>query len=114
MRALGVTISLDDFGTGFSNLSYLRTFPFDKLKIDKSFVDSLSSDHRSVGIVSAISGLGQTFGIKTVAEGVETDTQYEIVARQGCTEVQGYFYAKPMAPEEVPHFIEAFRRQSEA
>ena len=114
LRALGVTISMDDFGTGFSSLSYLRTFPLDKLKIDKSFVESLSSDQRSLGIVSAIAGLGQTFGLDTVAEGVETDTEYQIVAKEGCTEVQGFFYARPMAAEEIPHFLNTFKPAIEA
>ena len=114
LRSLGVSISMDDFGTGFSSLSYLRTFPLDKLKIDKSFVESLSSDRRSFGIVSAIAGLGQTFGLKTVAEGVETDTQFQIVAKEGCTEVQGFYYARPMAAEEIPHFIATFKPAGEA
>ncbi len=110
LRALGVAISMDDFGTGFSSLSYLRTFPFDKLKIDRSFVASLSSDKRSIDIVGAITGLGRSFGMKTVAEGVETAAEYAIVAGQGCTEVQGRYYSMPMAAEDVRNFIDALGR----
>jgi diguanylate cyclase (GGDEF)-like protein len=114
LRAIGVTICMDDFGTGFSSLSYLRTFPFDKLKIDQSFVQSLSTDKRSVDIVSAISGLGRSFGMRTVAEGVETDAQYQMVANQGCTEVQGFYYSVPLTAEDVPQFIEKLKHQNES
>jgi len=101
LRQIGATISMDDFGTGFSSLSYLRTFPFDKIKIDQSFVQSLGDDSRSLDIITAIAGLGKSFGMKTVAEGVETASQYAAIAEQGCTEVQGRYYAMPMTPEEV-------------
>ena len=106
LHDLGVTISMDDFGTGFSSLSYLRTFPFDKLKIDRSFVRNLDSDERNIGIVSAIAALGRSFGMKTVAEGVETEAEFTIVERQGCTEVQGKYYSMPMAVEDVRSFID--------
>ena len=100
LRRLGVTISMDDFGTGFSSLGYLRTFPFDKLKIDQSFVQSLGPDRRSHKIISAIASLGQSFGMTTVAEGVETAAQYEVVAQEGCSEVQGKIYSMPMTADE--------------
>ena len=101
LREIGTTISMDDFGTGFSSLSYLRTFPFDKIKIDQSFVQSLGSDKRSLDIITAIAGLGKSFGMKTVAEGVETVAQYAAIAEQGCTEVQGRFYSMPMCQDDV-------------
>ena len=109
LHELGVTISMDDFGTGFSSLSYLRTFQFDKLKIDQSFVHNLSSDKRSIDIVSAIAGLGRSFGMKTVAEGVETEAEFTIVAEQGCTEVQGDYYSMPLAAEDVRNFIDSLK-----
>ncbi len=109
LHELGVTISMDDFGTGFSSLSYLRTFQFDKLKIDRSFVRNLPSDKRSLDIVSAIAGLGRSFGMKTVAEGVETEAEFTIVAGQGCTEVQGRYYSMPMAADDVRNFIDALK-----
>jgi len=105
LREIGATISMDDFGTGFSSLSYLRTFPFDKIKIDQSFVQSLGEDKRSLDIITAIAGLGKSFGMKTVAEGVETVAQYTAIAEQGCTEVQGRFYSMPMSPDDVTKLL---------
>ena len=105
LREIGATISMDDFGTGFSSLSYLRTFPFDKIKIDQSFIQSLGDDKRSLDIITAIAGLGKSFGMKTVAEGVETVAQYTAIAEQGCTEVQGRFYSMPMGPDDVTKLL---------
>jgi diguanylate cyclase (GGDEF)-like protein len=109
LRNLGVTISMDDFGTGFSSLSSLRTFPFNKLKIDKSFVRNLSYDQRNIGIVSAIAGLGRSLGMKIVAEGVETEAEFAIVAGQGCAEVQGGYYSMPLVAEDVRNFIDTLK-----
>jgi diguanylate cyclase (GGDEF)-like protein len=105
LRALGVRISMDDFGTGYSSLSYLRNFPFDKIKIDQSFVQSLSRDGRSLTIVTAIAGLGQSFGITTVAEGVETEEQIECLIMKGCSELQGRFYSMPVPADEIPALL---------
>ena len=105
LRALGVKISMDDFGTGYSSLSYLRNFPFDKIKIDQSFVSSLSRDGRSLTIVTAIAGLGQSFGITTVAEGVETEDQIECLVMKGCSELQGRYYSMPVPASEIPNLI---------
>ena len=101
LREIGVRISMDDFGTGFSSLSYLRSFPFDKIKIDQSFVENLSNDGRSQTIVSAITGLGLSFGMSTAAEGVETEEQMECLGVKGCTEVQGRFYSMPVPASKV-------------
>ena len=101
LRELGVKISMDDFGTGFSSLSYLRSFPFDKIKIDQSFIRNLSNDGRSQTIVSAITGLGLSFGMSTAAEGVETEEQMECLGVKGCTEVQGRFYSMPVPASQV-------------
>ncbi|WJR76253.1 EAL domain-containing protein [Bradyrhizobium sp. NP1] len=101
LRANGVRISLDDFGTGYSSLSYLRSFPFDKIKIDRSFVNDLTSDSDSMAIVRAVTGLGKSLGITTTAEGVETAAQLELLRREGCTQAQGYLFSKPRPASEV-------------
>ena len=101
LRDLGVRISMDDFGTGFSSLSYLRSYPFDKIKVDRSFVRDLSSDDRSRTIVSAIAGLGARFGMRTTAEGVETQEQLDWLAVEGCDEVQGHLFSMPVPAEDV-------------
>ncbi|MBR0719233.1 EAL domain-containing protein [Bradyrhizobium liaoningense] len=101
LRALGVRISLDDFGTGYSSLSYLRSFPFDKIKIDRSFVQELSTREDSMAIVRAVTGLGRSLGIATTAEGVENDAQLELLRREGCTQVQGYLFSQPRPASDV-------------
>ncbi len=101
LRGLGIKISMDDFGTGYSSLSYLRSFPFDKIKIDKSFVQDLLTDGDSLAIVRAVAGLGASFGVPTTAEGVETVEQFEKVRDAGCTHVQGYYFGRPMPLEQV-------------
>jgi len=101
LRDLGVRISMDDFGTGYSSIGYLRSFPFDKIKIDQSFVRDLLVDEGSLAIVRAIAGLGVSFGITTTAEGVETEEQMRCLNLEGCIEVQGYFYSKPVPGSEI-------------
>src|ERR1700722_338223 len=101
LHELGVRISLDDFGTGYSSIGYLRSFSFDKLKIDQSFVKDLLADEKSLAIVRAIVGLGSSFGITTTAEGVETEDQRSCLNQEGCTEVQGYLYSEPLPPSEI-------------
>ena len=96
LRALGVRISMDDFGTGYSSIGYLRSFRFDKIKIDQSFVRDLLVDEGSLAIVRAIAGLGISFGMTTTAEGVETEEQMRCLKLEGCIEVQGYLYSKPV------------------
>ncbi|WP_237479001.1 putative bifunctional diguanylate cyclase/phosphodiesterase [Lichenibacterium dinghuense] len=103
LRDLGLRISMDDFGTGYSSLSYLRSFPFDKIKIDRSFVSGIpkaaGGDH--MAIVRAVASLGAALGMATVAEGVETLEQMSHIRREGCTEVQGYFISRPVPPAEI-------------
>ena len=96
LRELGVRISMDDFGTGYSSLSYLRTFPFDKIKIDRSFMQDLAGRGDSLAIVKAVIGLGQSLGMTTTAEGVETEDQLDLVREQGCAEVQGFLFSPPL------------------
>ncbi len=105
LRDLGARISMDDFGTGYSSLSYLRSFPFDKIKIDKSFIRDLNESDENGAIVRAIAGLGISLGIATTAEGVETFAQLETLIADGCTEVQGYFFSPPRPATEVPALI---------
>jgi diguanylate cyclase (GGDEF)-like protein len=106
LRALGVRISMDDFGTGYSALSYLRSFPFDKIKIDKSFVHDISAKDGSRAIVTAVIGLGRSLGMSTAAEGVETEAQLELVRRQGCTEVQGFLFSPPLPASSVTRLFQ--------
>ncbi|NWG26259.1 MAG: EAL domain-containing protein [Pseudorhodoplanes sp.] len=101
LRALGVRISMDDFGTGYSSLSYLRSFPFDKIKIDGTFVRGLAHDPDSRAIVRAVAGLGASLGMATTGEGVETREEADFLRREGCTEAQGYFFGKAMTATEV-------------
>ncbi|MCJ2015092.1 EAL domain-containing protein [Methylobacterium sp. J-076] len=96
LRALGVRVSMDDFGTGYSSLSYLRSFPFDKIKIDRSFVKDLSTKPDGDAIIRAIAGLGRSLGMTTVAEGVETEEQMRRIRADGCTDVQGYLVSRPV------------------
>ena len=105
LREVGVRISMDDFGTGYSSLSYLRSFPFDKIKIDRSFVKELSERPDCVAIIRAVAGLGMSLGIATTAEGIETEEQLERVRAEGCTEVQGYLFSPPRPAAELNALI---------
>jgi len=101
LRSLGVRIALDDFGTGYSSLSYLQSFPFDKLKIDRSFIQNLLTRDGAIAIVHAITELANTLGMETTAEGVEETAQLMELRAHGCSSVQGYLFAEPMAAAEV-------------
>jgi EAL domain-containing protein (putative c-di-GMP-specific phosphodiesterase class I) len=111
LRELGVRIAMDDFGTGYSSIGYLRSFKFDKLKIDRSFVKDLLEDERSLAIVRAIVGLGSSFGITTTAEGVETEDQNTCLTNEGCTEVQGFLYSKPLPSTEISALLHRLSSQ---
>ena len=101
LRAIGVRISMDDFGTGYSSLSYLRSFPFDKIKIDRSFMRDLKSKGDSLAIIKAVIGLGHSLGMSTTAEGIETEEQLAAVREQGCNEVQGFLFSPPLEAMQV-------------
>jgi diguanylate cyclase (GGDEF)-like protein len=101
LRALGVGISMDDFGTGYSSLSYLRSFPFDKIKIDRSFVHDLGSNPEGQAIVRAILSLGLSLGISITAEGVETDADLACLKAAGCHEGQGYLFSRAQPQTEI-------------
>jgi EAL domain-containing protein (putative c-di-GMP-specific phosphodiesterase class I) len=109
LRELGARISMDDFGTGYSSIGYLRSFPFDKIKIDQSFVRDLLVDEGSLAIVRAIAGLGVSFGITTTAEGVETEEQMHCLQLEGCIEVQGYLYSKPVPSGAIDGVLSTLR-----
>jgi EAL domain-containing protein (putative c-di-GMP-specific phosphodiesterase class I) len=108
IKALGVQISMDDFGTGYSSLSYLRSFPFDKVKIDRSFIKDLPNDKNAMAIIRAIVGLGETFGMTVTAEGVETNEQAVLLALEDCTHLQGYLFSKAVPAGDIPTLIEHF------
>lgn len=100
-KQLGINISIDDFGTGYSSLSYINSFPIDYIKIDKSFVDRIATEDHSRSIVKTIISLTESLGAKTIAEGVETKEQLEILRDLGCTIIQGYYFYKPMPATSI-------------
>jgi diguanylate cyclase (GGDEF)-like protein len=108
LRSLGVRIAMDDFGTGYSSLSYLRRFPFDKIKIDKSFVADLDGSRSAdaAAIVRAVVSLGSSLGMTTTAEGIEAEAQAELLRAEGCDEVQGYHFGRPMPPADLTRWLE--------
>jgi EAL domain-containing protein (putative c-di-GMP-specific phosphodiesterase class I) len=109
IRELGVRIAMDDFGTGYSSLSYLRSFPFDKIKIDRSFVSELGKENDCVAIIRAVTRLGSSLGMTTTAEGVETEQQLEILRAEGCVQVQGYLFSRPKPLKEIPAMLRELR-----
>jgi diguanylate cyclase (GGDEF)-like protein len=107
LRALGIRICMDDFGTGYSSLSYLRKFPFDKVKIDRSFVQGVNEAPESIAIIRAITRLAGALGLATTAEGVETPRERDFVQAEGCDEAQGFLIAAPMPSRDVLSFLQA-------
>ncbi|MBE0548311.1 MAG: EAL domain-containing protein [Rubrivivax sp.] len=102
LRNAGIRVAIDDFGTGYSSMAYLRYLPVDVLKIDRAFVKDIGSDASADIVVRAIVGLAGSLGLSTVAEGVETAAQAQLLKEMGCGELQGYHYARPLPPQEVP------------
>lgn len=101
LRDYGLRISLDDFGTGFSSLSYLKKLPIDTLKIDKSFIDTVLVDSATRVITEAIINMVKALGFESIAEGVEEEAQYEYLHSIGCDAIQGYLFGKPLSAEAV-------------
>lgn len=113
LRTTGVRIVMDDFGTGYSSLNYLRSFPFDKIKIDRSYIKDLVKENgNSLTIVQAVLGLAAGLSLSTTAEGVETQEQLDILNAAGCDEIQGYFFSKPIPAIDIPALIAKIARNS--
>jgi predicted signal transduction protein with EAL and GGDEF domain len=105
LRTLGIGIVMDDFGTGYSSLGYLRSFPFDKIKIDQSFIHDLPMKEDSIAIIRAVVGLSSSMGITTTAEGVETKEQLARLTSEGCDEVQGFLFSRPRPAAEIEKLL---------
>lgn len=105
LREIGIQIAIDDFGTGYWSLNNLRRLSIDKIKIDRSFIKSIAKDDMSNSLVSATIAMANKLGIKSIAEGVETREQYDILAREGCTEIQGYYLTQPLPPDLMTAFL---------
>lgn len=105
LKRLGVCISIDDFGVGYSSLAYLKRLPADVLKIDKSFIEGIGVDEEDTAIVRMIIDLAHTLGMKVIAEGVESEGQAEQLKEIGCDLGQGYYFARPLPSEAVPEFL---------
>ena len=114
LRAMGVRISMDDFGTGYSSLSYLRSFPFDKIKIDRTFMRDLTTRGDSQAIIRAVIGLAQALGMATTAEGVETEEQLAMVRDHGVSEVQGFLFSPPLKPRALANLLNSGRMRGQA
>jgi len=106
LKDLGVDLAVDDFGTGYSSLSYLKRFPINTLKIDHSFVSDLDTPD-GAAIVDAILALAKSLKLRVIAEGIENEYQLEYLVRKGCDLLQGFFFARPIYPEDVPNMLNA-------
>lgn len=111
LHSMGIELALDDFGTGYSSLSRLHSFPFDRIKMDHSFVKGLPHNPDSLALTSVIIGMAHNLGLRLTAEGVETQEQYEVLAEQGCEEFQGFLFSRPLPLEEFALWLEARARR---
>jgi diguanylate cyclase len=117
LKAMGGSIAMDDFGTGYSSLATLHAFPFDKIKLDQSFVKRLPGDATAAAIVRTVLALGESLAVPVLAEGIETEAQWQFLAREGCDKGQGFLFARPVPVARLPEVIEAaaqFARCGEA
>jgi EAL domain-containing protein (putative c-di-GMP-specific phosphodiesterase class I) len=107
LKALGVSLTLDDFGTGWSSLSYLRQFPLDRIKIDRSFMRDVTTHENAAAVVQSILNLARSLGLSCVAEGVETAEQLQYLKEQLCPEIQGFLFSHPLPADEMPMLLQA-------
>jgi len=114
LRGLGVGLCLDDFGTGFSSLSYLKRLPVEQLKIDHAFVRDLATDASDAAIVQSIVSMGKNLGLEVIAEGVETEAQLERLVKCGCPAFQGYLFARPLPLDEFERFLRDAAERTDA
>jgi EAL domain-containing protein (putative c-di-GMP-specific phosphodiesterase class I) len=105
LHEMGIILSIDDFGTGYSSLSYLHNYPFDFIKIDQSFIATMLTDHKSERLVASLIKLSQDLGLKTVAEGIETEEQRLLLKSLGCTYGQGYLFSEALPPTEASNIV---------
>ncbi len=110
LKAMGISVSMDDFGTGYSSLATLHAFPFDKIKLDQSFVKRLPEDAAAAAIVRTVLALGESLGMPVLAEGIETEAQWQFLDRAGCAKGQGYLFARPASLAQLPAAIDAAAR----
>ena len=104
---MGISVAMDDFGTGYSSLGTLHAFPFDKIKLDQCFVKRLPHDTAAAAIVRTVLALGESLGMPVLAEGIETEAQWDFLARSGCAKGQGFLFARPVAVTQLPGAITA-------
>jgi diguanylate cyclase (GGDEF)-like protein len=114
LKSMGISVAMDDFGTGYSSLAMLHAFPFDKIKLDQSFVKRLPGDIAAAAIVRTVLTLGKSLGMPVLAEGIETKAQWQFLAREGCEKGQGYLFAKPMPLAKLPDAIGAAVRLAQS
>jgi EAL domain-containing protein (putative c-di-GMP-specific phosphodiesterase class I) len=107
LKEMGIRVAIDDFGTGYSSLAYLKRFPIDSLKIDRSFVADVPGDSGNTAITQAIMAMAHSLGLKVIAEGVESEEQFAFLRAHGCEELQGYFFSKPVTAEEATAMLRA-------
>jgi EAL domain-containing protein (putative c-di-GMP-specific phosphodiesterase class I) len=105
LKNLGVSLSIDDFGSGYSSLSYLKRFPVDYLKIDRSFIKDIESSSKDAAITSAIAVLAHSLDMKIIAEGVENQEQVDYLKQKGCQELQGFLFSRPVAADEIQKIV---------